>query len=125
MALYGYLESALLWYELWSSTLLNIGFVLNPYDMCVANKEINGSQCTIVFYVDNNKISHVDPDVVTRVIDEISEKFGKMKVTRGSKFDYLGMTIEVKNKKVEINMKDQRTLSQCWNKKVRRNYICQ
>ena len=30
-----------------------------------------------------------------------------MKVTRGTKFDYLGMTIEVKDKKVEINMKDQ------------------
>ena len=59
------------------------------------------------FYVDDNKISHVDSNVVTQVIDKISEKFGKMKVTRGSKFDYLGMTIEVKNKKVEVNMKDQ------------------
>ena len=34
-----------------------IGFVLNPYDKCIANKTINGSQCTIVFYVDDNKIS--------------------------------------------------------------------
>ena len=30
---------------------------INPYDRCVANKMINGSQCTIVFYVDDNKIS--------------------------------------------------------------------
>ena len=70
--------------------------------MCVVNKEINGSQCTIVFYVDDNKISHVDPDVVTQVIDEISKKFGKMKVTRGTKFDYLGMTIKVKNKILKL-----------------------
>ena len=57
-ALYGCLESALLWYELYSSTLVEMGFALNPYDMCVANKEIDGSQCTIVFYInDNNKNS--------------------------------------------------------------------
>ena len=75
--------------------------------MCVASKKIDGSQCTKVFYVDDNKISHKGLNVVTKVIEEISKKFGEMKVTRGSKFDYLGMKIEVKEKKVEIDMKDQ------------------
>ena len=46
-----------------------MGFVLNPYDLCVANKEINGSPCTIIFYVDDNKVSHKDPNVVQGVID--------------------------------------------------------
>ena len=41
-ALYGCLESALLWYQLYSSTLEKLGFVINPYDRCVANKLING-----------------------------------------------------------------------------------
>ena len=45
-----------------------MGFELNPYDMCVANAMINGKQCTIVWYVDDNKISHVDPNVVTDII---------------------------------------------------------
>ena len=67
-ALYGCLESALLWYHLYSSTLEKLGFKINPYDKCVANKEINGKQCTIVFYVDDNKISHEDPEVVTSVL---------------------------------------------------------
>ena len=31
-ALYGCVKSALLWYELFSSTLVDLGFVLNPYD---------------------------------------------------------------------------------------------
>ena len=31
-ALYGCLESAFLWYELYSSTLEDLGFVINPYD---------------------------------------------------------------------------------------------
>ena len=48
-AIYGCLESALLWYNLYSSTLVNLGFELNPYDLCVANKIIDDSQCTIAF----------------------------------------------------------------------------
>jgi hypothetical protein len=47
-ALYGCVQSALLWYELFSSTLQGMGFELNPYDACVANKVIDGKQCTIV-----------------------------------------------------------------------------
>ena len=33
-ALYGYLESALLWYNLYSTTLKNMDFEINPYDIC-------------------------------------------------------------------------------------------
>jgi hypothetical protein len=76
-ALYGCVRSALLWYELFVSTLQEMGFTLNPYDLCVANKIINGKQCTIVWYVDDNKISHVDPNVVTDVITQIEKKLGK------------------------------------------------
>jgi hypothetical protein len=37
-ALYGCVKSALLWYDLFSSKLKELGFELNPYDLCVANK---------------------------------------------------------------------------------------
>jgi hypothetical protein len=47
--------SALLWYELFSSALKGMGSEINPYDICVANKIIDGSQCTIVWYVDDIK----------------------------------------------------------------------
>ena len=51
-ALYGCIKSALQWYILYKSTLEKEGFVLNPYDICVANKVIDGKQCTIAWYVD-------------------------------------------------------------------------
>jgi hypothetical protein len=106
-ALYGCVRSALLWYELFATTLQGMGFVLNPYDPCVANKEINGNQCTIVWYVDDNKISHVDAKVVTDVIEKIENKFGKMTVTRGNEHIFLGMKITMnQNGTVTINMKD-------------------
>ena len=41
----------------------SLGFTLHPYDPWIANKTINGSQCTIVWYVDDTKISHIDPAV--------------------------------------------------------------
>jgi hypothetical protein len=64
-ALYGCVKSTLLWYVLFTSTLQGMGFELNPYDTCVANKMFGGKQCTIAWYVDNNKISHVEVKVVT------------------------------------------------------------
>jgi len=60
-----------------------MGFVLNPYGPCVANKEVNGSPCTIVFYVDDKKISHKDPEVVRSVVNTLY--FGDLSVTEGKK----------------------------------------
>jgi hypothetical protein len=68
-------------------------FALNPYDPCVANKDINGKQFTIAWYVDDSKISHVKPEVVTDVIQHIENRFGKMTVTRGKNHTFLGMDI--------------------------------
>ena len=71
-----------------------MGFTLNPYDPCIANKIIDGKQCTIVWYVDDNKISHVNPALVTTIIKTIESKFGKMTVSRGKEHEFLGMDIK-------------------------------
>ena len=44
------------------------GFVENPYDSCVMNKDINGSQCTIFWHVGDLKISYKDPAVVDKIL---------------------------------------------------------
>ena len=92
-ALYGCVQSALLWYTLFHDTLQQMGFTINPYDPCVANAIIDGTQCTIAWYVDDTKISHVNPEVVTMIIDTLEKHFGKMTVTRGRKHVFLGMKI--------------------------------
>ena len=93
-ALYGCIKSGLLWYNLLVSTLQVMGFELNPYEPCVANKMIDGKQCTICWYVDDLKVSHVDSRVVSGVIEEIEARYGKMVVKRGAKHTYVGMDIE-------------------------------
>ena len=107
-ALYGCLESALLWYDLYSSTLVKHGFKINPYDRCVANKVIKNKQCTIVFYVDDNKISHVDPEVVIDVLNILKKHFGDLTITRGKQYNFLGMDLTFNNDgTVKIEMKKQ------------------
>jgi hypothetical protein len=106
-ALYGCVQSALLWYDLFSNTLEKAGFELNPYDTCVANKMIDGKQCTIAWYVDDNKISHADGNVVTHIIETIEARFGKMTVTRGKEHVFLGMDIKFHaNGTVSVKMKE-------------------
>ena len=42
-ALYGCVESAALWYENLSATLMSLGFERNAYELCVHNKVSNGT----------------------------------------------------------------------------------
>ncbi|KAI2500335.1 Reverse transcriptase (RNA-dependent DNA polymerase) [Fragilaria crotonensis] len=96
-ALYGTLKAALLFWKRLSKQLIQWGFKLNPYDSCVANKTIDGNQCTILWHVDDLKISHVDPKVVTDVIELLKSEFGNeapLTITRGKVHEYLGMTID-------------------------------
>ena len=67
-ALYGLMEASLMFYKKLRKDLEAKGFKVNPYDPCVANKMINGSQFTVVWHVDDLKLSHKDPKVVTKMI---------------------------------------------------------
>ena len=67
-ALYGCIKSGLLWYNMFTNTLKGKCFIINPYDLYVANNTINDKQCTVTWYVDDLNISHVDSTVVDKVI---------------------------------------------------------
>ena len=67
-ALYGTLRAARLFWETLSGKLQEWGFTLNPYDSCVANKCVDGQQCTITWHVDDLKISHAEEHVVRSII---------------------------------------------------------
>jgi Reverse transcriptase (RNA-dependent DNA polymerase) len=109
-ALYGTLKAALLFWRLLSTKLSGWGFTANPYDSCVMNKEINGKQCTVLWHVDDLKISHKNADVVTQVIELLETEFGKeapLTKMRGKVHEYLGMTIDYSEKgKVKFSMID-------------------
>ena len=76
-ALYGLLQSTLLFYRKFRADLEVFGFVVNPYDPCVANKMINGSQMTVIWHVDDLKISHKDISEVTKCIKYFQKIYGE------------------------------------------------
>ena len=98
-AIYGMLTSALLFYKKWRSDLIKRGYKINPYDPCVANKFINGKQHTVMWHVDDLKISHVDKkvnDEFIKWVDELygDDEIGRVKAVRGKKHDYIGMILD-------------------------------
>ena len=96
-ALYGTLKAALLFWKKLSKSLVDDGFVINEYDWCVANKMVNGKQCTVVWHVDDLKISHADSRVVTNVIKMLKTQYGKvgeLNVVRGKRHEYLGIDLD-------------------------------
>jgi hypothetical protein len=101
-AIYGLLWSALQFYKKLESN----GFVINPYDPCVANKVVNRTQMTICWHVDDLKVSHVDPGEVKIFGDWLSVTYGVTVAThRGKVHHYLGMIFDNSKKgKVMINM---------------------
>ena len=52
-AIYGMLQSSLLWYKQFRGDLKDLGFIFNPYGPCMANKMVNRKQQTIRFHVDD------------------------------------------------------------------------
>jgi hypothetical protein len=86
------------------------GFAINPYDPCVANKMVDGKQCTVMWHVDDLKISHVRLSVVKDVIGKLKQVFGsEAPLTEwiGKVHDYLGMRIDYSTPgKVSISQRD-------------------
>ena len=79
--LYGMLKSALLFYlKLWKN-LRRRGFVRNDYDPCVTNKLVNGNQMTVIWHVDDLKISHIDHREVSKMIRYLDNIFGKLTIS--------------------------------------------
>ena len=101
------IKSSILWYKLYVSVLKEMGFQINPYDMCVANKYINGIQCIVAWYVGDNKVSHVEQDVIYYVINKVEDMLIVLTVTKGNMHTFLGMkTRHLKNRTTAINIKE-------------------
>ena len=50
-----------------SIRLENNDFIINSYELCVENKLVKGEAVTLVWYVDDPKVSHKDPFEVKKI----------------------------------------------------------
>ena len=91
-ALYGIFRLVLFFYKKSRKDLEDMGFEVNPYDHCVANKMINESQINMTWHVDDLKVLHKESTEVTKFIFTLAKHYGNgLSVTRGKIHSYLGM----------------------------------
>ena len=109
-AIYGALNAAILSYKKLVRHLGDWGFEMNPYEPCCWNMYMDNKQFTIVFHVDDMKLSHINKLFVTNIIRQLEAVYAKldpMKMTRGKVHQNLGMTIDYRSKgKLRATMYD-------------------
>lgn len=94
-ALYGYIESASLWYNRLDRTLTSAGYIPNPYDRCVFNKtSSNGTKCTNTLYIDDVFVSSTDPSMLDDLTALIHTTYKECKSQDGPHIGYLGMNFD-------------------------------
>ena len=57
-AVYGTTVASLLYYRNFTKSLTDVGFKINPYNLCVANRMFDGQQMPICYDVDDCKLIH-------------------------------------------------------------------
>ena len=81
---------------------------MNPYDLCVAIKMIDGKQHMVCWHVDDLKASHVHAKVNDDFLEWLNKKYGTLAnvmATRGDTHDYLAMILKfTKDGKVIVDM---------------------
>ena len=92
-ALYGCVESAVLWYNNLKTTLEEDGFIINEYDICVFNKTIDGKQVTVLFHVDDILATSVLKSLLNQTYTMLLDKYHEVKQTTGNVHSFLGMEL--------------------------------
>lgn len=94
------LQSLLLHYKKFRKDIESIGFKVNLYNPCVANRIVNSKQHIVTWHVlDDLMSSHVDPKVNDESLNWLKSKYasdeiGEVKAVRGHRQDYSAMVLD-------------------------------
>jgi Reverse transcriptase (RNA-dependent DNA polymerase) len=90
-ALYGCIQSAVLWCEELFSTLEGLGYSKNPYDTCVFNKFSEGLKDTTLLDVDDLVITSKRQSVLNTVAAALRTRYGGVTIRSGQQHNVLGI----------------------------------
>ena len=91
-ALYGCVESAVLWYNTITEFLGKLGFKASPYDKCILWKVYEDeTHFLIVLYVDDLLMTCAILKYIDELIEELRKEFKDLTVNNDKVFTYLGM----------------------------------
>ena len=90
-ALYGCVQSAVLWYNELKGTLVKMGFTENPYDICSFTRKRGNSIDRILVYVDDLLITSDCEQSLDDIDKTLRDKYGGVTSKKGRAHDYLGI----------------------------------
>jgi hypothetical protein len=98
-ATYGMLQSSLLYYKKFHKDIESIGFEVNLYDPCVANRIVNGKQHNVSWHVNDLNSSHINNKVNNQFLQWLEKTYasndiGHVKAIRGNHHNYLAMILD-------------------------------
>jgi hypothetical protein len=89
------MKSALLFYRKLIKELKEMGFEINPYDPCVSNKAVNGTQMTVRWHVNDLMISHISKYEILEFVRRIKDIYGDNPAENvGKTHNYLGISFD-------------------------------
>ena len=93
-ALYGLVESAVLWNKEVTNTLLTLGYNQAKGDPCVFVRQVGKCRCIIGLYVDDFIVACNISGERQRLFEGLASKYGVIKQSSGKSFTYRGLEIE-------------------------------
>ena len=96
-ALHGMILLSTLYYKKFRQDLKSLGYKVNPYEPCVANTIIKGSQHTVAWFVDDLKTSHKLKEMNDEFLEWLRatyRKIAEVKGIRGTHHNYLAMNLD-------------------------------
>ena len=96
-ALYGHVQSALMWYKTLKNFLESNGYSVNAYDKCVFNKTTGSVQVTVTFHVDDIIATCVNPNLIDELQRQLKARFKDVTVQEGPFFEHLGAVIDARD----------------------------
>ena len=104
-ALYGLVQSSLLWYKKLTSVLIAHGFVANEYDPCVLNKTVSGHQVTVCVHVDDLLVTSANERALEDFQKMLETNFENITARSGNLHSYLAMNIENTSDGITVDMR--------------------
>jgi hypothetical protein len=104
-ALYGLIESSVLWYDELSCTLQENGYAVNQFERCVFTKEERGEIVSIIGVFVDDLLILAKKDEYIQLYGNLLAKYKEVKMSRDPQLNYLGMVLDYSTpQEVSISM---------------------
>jgi hypothetical protein len=101
--MYGCVQASALWYAMIKKFLEGQGYQVSKMDRCVFRKKNGDRICILLLNVDDI-LANIDKEEAKRLHQNLIKQFGTVQFEVSGRLSYLGMQIDITEKRTIINM---------------------